>query len=201
MTVQCDIVILAAGGSTRLGRPKQLLLYRGIDLLTYAIETALGSIADHIIVVLGANQQAWQYNKNEQRIQVVINQNWQEGIASSIRCGLSFLLEQNPATENVLFMTCDQPHIDAGLLDKLITLQKHTGAQISATAYAGTKGIPAVFNKTLFPELLQLKGDSGARKIIAAKAETVSLVDFPLAEVDIDTEADYQELQKNKHDH
>ena len=93
-------------------------------------------------------------------------------------------------------MVCDQPHINAELLDKLVTLQRETGKSIVASEYAGTTGIPAIFNRNLFPQLLALKGDMGAKKLIAGQKDEVPTVPFPLGMIDIDTAADYQQLQK-----
>ena len=93
-------------------------------------------------------------------------------------------------------MVCDQPYINTVLLNKLITLQRQTGHSIVASKYAKTAGIPAIFSRDLFPELLQLTGDKGARKLIEQQKEAVATVAFPLGTIDIDTMADYESLQK-----
>ena len=203
MKQPCDIIILAAGSSSRLGSPKQLLAFNQTNLLNNSIETALASVAQRVLVVLGANAQMLKSSIKNNQLHIVVNELWEEGIASSIRCGLTYLLAQIPAPKNILFMVCDQPYITTELIDKLITLQK-PGKDIVASEYAGTAGIPAVFNKTLFPALLQLKGDAGAKKIIAQQKNKVLTVSFPLGDIDIDTVADYQDLQNKatrQHDH
>ena len=198
MEHQCDIVLLAAGSSSRLGGPKQLLLYKEHTLLQHSIEIALASQANRVVVVLGANAgiiEASITNKND-RLACITNDQWQEGLASSIRCGLQYLLRQVPAPQNVMFIVCDQPYINTVLLDKLITLQRQTGHSIVASKYAKTAGIPAIFSRGWFPELLQLTGDKGARKLIQQQKEAVATVAFPLGTIDIDTMEDYESLQK-----
>ena len=196
MEQHCDIIILAAGTSSRLGSPKQLLEYNGTTLLQHTIETALASLAQRVVVVLGAHAAAIQPAAQHPALYYIVNHQWQEGIASSIRAGLQYLLEQQPAPQNGLLMVCDQPHISTELLDKLVTLQKSTGKAIVASEYAGTVGIPAIFNRKLFPQLLALKGDAGAKKLVAEKKDEVVTLSFPLGTIDIDTAADYQQLQK-----
>ena len=194
----CDIVLLAAGSSSRLGGPKQLLMYKEHTLLQHSIQIALASLANRVIVVLGANAGiiATGIAKEDDRLTCITNDQWQEGLASSIRCGLQYLLSQKPAPQNVLFMVCDQPYINTVLLNKLITLQRQTGHSIVASKYAKTAGIPAIFSRDLFPELLQLTGDKGARKLIEQQKEAVTTVAFPLGTIDIDTMEDYESLQK-----
>jgi len=194
----CDIVLLAAGSSSRLGGPKQLLMYKEHTLLQHSIEIALASLANRVIVVLGANAGiiGTGITKKDDWLTCITNDQWQEGLASSIRCGLQYLLSQKPAPQNVLFMVCDQPYINTVLLNKLITLQRQTGHSIVASKYAKTAGIPAIFSRDLFPELLQLTGDKGARKLIEQQKEAVATVAFPLGTIDIDTMADYESLQK-----
>ncbi|HTE10817.1 MAG TPA: nucleotidyltransferase family protein [Chitinophagaceae bacterium] len=196
MEEQYDIIILAAGSSSRLGSPKQSLAYRQTTLLKHSIEVALGSRAQQVIVVLGADAATIQPAIENNRLSFIVNDQWQEGIAASIRRGLRYLIRQKPAAQNVLFMVCDQPYITVDLLDKLVTLQKKTGNAIVASKYAETTGIPAIFAKELFPELLQLRGDAGARKLIMQQPGAVATVSFPLGDIDIDTKADYGNLRK-----
>ncbi|MEO6314411.1 MAG: nucleotidyltransferase family protein [Chitinophagaceae bacterium] len=192
-----NIVILAAGGSSRLGSPKQSLQYGETTLLEHSVRIALASMARRVTLVLGANAATGALNLQNEKLTVIVNDQWQEGMAASIRCGLQHLLQQVPAPESVLYMACDQPFISVDLLDKLITLQKQKGHAVVASEYAGTMGIPAVFDKSLFPELMQLTGDAGAKKMMMQHKEKLAAVSFPLGAIDIDTEADYINLQKN----
>ena len=151
MKEQCDIIILAAGSSSRLGTPKQSLLYKQNSLLQHAVNQALASIAQNIIVVLCANDSAMNESTNNARLTYIINYDWKEGMASSIRFGLNHLLQKKSSPKRVTFMTCDQPFVNPALLDKLVSLQIETRSPITASEYGGTVGIPAVFAASLFP--------------------------------------------------
>ncbi len=200
MQFSWSIVLLAAGASARLGRPKQLLKYGRSTLLGHSLEAALSTTANGVVVVLGANAHNIQPLTAPKKLVVVTNPHWQEGIASSIRLGLNRVLVEIPDTGLVLFMPCDQPFINPALMDNLVTLQQQTGKPIAASSYAGTLGIPAVFSKTLFDELHELTGDAGAKKIILQHlADTVS-IPFSGGEVDIDTPADLEQLRKGSED-
>lgn len=188
-----DIVILAAGASTRLGRPKQLLPWQGVTLLQHAVKTAL-TVTTQPVVVTGANGEHLAAALDPGQVKLVFNPNWQQGIASSIRCGLQALLNRTPEPDQVIFMVCDQPFVTAGLLLDLINEQQKSRKPIVASAYADTLGIPALFDKSFFPQLLDLQGDTGARKIIQQHGDEVASVEFPEGKIDIDTPGEYQEL-------
>jgi molybdenum cofactor cytidylyltransferase len=194
------VIILAAGASSRLGIPKQTLPFKQTTLLEHSITEALHSIADLVIVVLGAGAAGIQPAVQHKKLSFVINEHWQEGMASSIRCGLQYLLAKQPSVQAALLMVCDQPYISTALLDKLVTLRAATGSGIAASSYGGTKGIPAIFEKILFPALLQLNGDTGAKKIIMDNVGSVPVVVFPLGTVDIDTQDEYKMIQKKEKD-
>jgi len=196
MEESCGIILLAAGASSRLGTPKQTLLYQQSTLLEHSIQAALESVAEQVIVVLGAYAATVQPAVKEKKLSIIVNGSWQEGMASSIRFGLQYLLSMAPAARGALFMVCDQPYISAGLLNKLVTLQRQTGNAIVASQYAETTGIPAIFDKKLFPGLLQLKGDTGAKKLILQHQDDMATVPFPLGDIDIDTAADFKRLQE-----
>jgi len=198
MSDQCAIIVLAAGASSRLGKPKQTLLFKQSTLLEHSIHEALNAVAAHVIVVLGADAAALQPSIQNTKLSFAVNEYWQEGIASSIRCGLAYLLTKHSSVQAILLMVCDQPYINTALLDKLVTLQAETGVDIVASSYGDTKGIPAVFGKQLFPELLKLKGDTGAKKIIMNHAGSLAVIDFPLGAIDIDTQEDYISIQKKE---
>jgi molybdenum cofactor cytidylyltransferase len=188
-----DIVILAAGASTRLGRPKQLLTWQGKTLLQHAVQCAL-TITTQPVVVTGANADQLVAGLNQNQVQIVFNPEWEQGIASSIHCGLQALLNRTPAPDQVIFMVCDQPFVTAALLLELVNERQNTRKPIVASAYGGTLGIPALFEKSLFPQLLDLQGDTGAKKVILQNIEDVARVPFREGEFDIDTVAEYEEL-------
>lgn len=188
-----DIVILAAGGSSRLGRPKQLLPWHGRNLLQHAVQTAL-EITTQPVVVTGAHADQLVAAVDANQVQVVYNPEWEQGIASSIRCGLQALLNRTPAPEQVIFMVCDQPFVTSELLLDLINEQQKSGKTIVASAYAGTLGIPALFEKTMFPQLLDLQGDHGAKKLMQQHPDQTAAVNFPQGNIDIDTVDEYEKL-------
>jgi molybdenum cofactor cytidylyltransferase len=188
-----DIVILAAGGSSRLGRPKQLLPWQGKNLLQHAVQTAL-EISTQPVVVTGAHADQLVAAIDAGQVQVVFNSEWEQGIASSIRCGLQALLNRTPTPEQVIFMVCDQPFVTSGLLLDLINEQQKSGKAIVASAYAGTLGIPALFEKSMFPQLLDLQGDTGAKKLILQNATEVAAVNFQAGNIDVDTMEEYEKL-------
>jgi len=178
------IVILAAGTSRRLGSPKQFLLYKGDTLLNNAVKTASQVNTGAVAVVLGAERPTL-------NVPAIHNPQYAEGMASSIRCGVQYMMEQ---VENIILMVCDQPHVDAAHLLNVIATHKATGAKIVASYYEDRKGVPALFDQTLFPELLSLSGDTGARHIIEKYAADIAAVPFPPGAIDIDTEEAYQAL-------
>ena len=189
------LVLLAAGASVRLGRPKQLLHFRGQSLLKYSIQNALASNAQPVVVVLGANANGLQKETTESGIHVVVNEEWQEGMSSSIRRGIETISELGPEVEGVILMVCDQPYVTTNLLNELITVHEKSGKQIVACSYGDTFGPPAFFHHSLFDELLRLKGDIGARSIVQQHTNMVEVIPFAEGTIDIDTEADYEKIK------
>lgn len=194
----CAIVILAAGSSSRLGQPKQLLQYKETVLLQRAIDIASEAGVENIIVILGAEKDKILKELNTEGISIVFNEQWQEGMASSIRNGISASLSFFPHTDGIIFMVCDQPFADAALLRDIIHMQKTNGYPIVACRYGEVTGTPALFHKSLFKELMTLKGDTGARKILINHQENLGVVNFEDGSADIDTIADYENLLKSK---
>ena len=193
----CGIVILAAGASTRLGKPKQLLQYRGKTLLAHAINEATNSNADAIVVILGKNADLFKKEIDEKKVRVAINSSWEEGMASSLRLGLDTLINDKPYIDAVIFMVCDQPHVLSSILNELIITQQKTTKQIVTCNYGDSIGPPALFHKKYFKDLMKLSGDPGARKIIQQNMNDMTTILFPEGEIDIDTEEDYEELKNS----
>ncbi len=171
-------IILAAGASTRLGRPKQLVTLGGERLLDSAIRIACEAGCDPIVVVLGSHAERITAECDLRRASVVYNAQWQEGLASSIRVGVTALPR---AAEAAIVMTCDQPAVSP---KHLHLLMEACGGQPSASRYAGRKGIPACFPRGNFALLETLRGDVGARDLLTS----ASPVDLLMGEVDVDTE-------------
>jgi len=193
----CGIIILAAGASTRLGKPKQLLQYRGKTLLAHAINEAVNSNADAVVVVLGKDANLFKKELDEKKVRVAINSSWEEGMASSLRLGMDTLLKDKPYIDAVIFMVCDQPHISSSVLNELIITQQKTTKQIVTSNYGDSMGPPALLHKKYFEELMKLSGDAGARKIIQKNMNDVATILFPEGNIDIDTEEDYEKLKNS----
>ena len=190
------IIILAAGSSSRLGKPKQLLSYHGKSLINHVISVAENSIADEIIVVLGSHYELIiKEIPANKKLRVIINAEWEEGIASSIRAGLK-LLQQGSEVDAAIFTVCDQPFITTSLLNNLIEMYQQSKMPIVASSYENTIGTPVLFDKNLFEELLLLKGDSGAKKMIVNHKDKVATIPFPKGNIDIDTNDEYEDLMK-----
>jgi molybdenum cofactor cytidylyltransferase len=190
------IILLAAGGSSRLGKPKQLLRYKNQTLLQYSLNEALASNAQSVVVILGSNADILEKEISGKKIHVAINTQWNEGMASSIRTGIKAVTEIDSSIEGIILLVCDQPFINADLLNNLITTHKKTNKGIVACTYENTFGPPVFFHQTFFPELLQLKGDVGARSIVQQHIDDVEAIPFPEGTYDIDTDADYQKIKE-----
>ena len=186
------LVLLAAGASTRMGRPKQLLPYHGRTLLRQAAETAVATGCAPIILVTGALHDALLAEIAGLPLQAVHNPDWETGMASSIRAGLAAVAPASPRA--VLIMLTDQPLLTPELLHQLIAQQQATQAPIVATAYGDTLGVPAIFDATMLPELLKLQGAQGAGPLIARLGAAVGQVAFPAGLLDVDTPEQYAAL-------
>jgi molybdenum cofactor cytidylyltransferase len=189
------VLLLAAGSSSRLGRPKQLLEYNGQTLLQHSLQAVRSSNVYRIVVVVGAKAEIIKRHVEAADVHVVENRAWQEGMASSIRCGVIAFTEIIPDAEGVILMVCDQPFVTASLLNELIAVHQNSGKLIVTCSYAGTFGPPTLFHKRLFGELLRLTGDTGARSILRQQANDVEVVLFPEGTQDIDTEAEYEQIK------
>lgn len=190
------IIILAAGSSSRLGQPKQLLKYKDTTLLRHTVETALASrCGGLVLVVTGALHDELFKECSDLSMSVVHNVNWQQGMSTSIHTGLRALVRAKPDTSGALIMLCDQPLITAAHLDNLLDIFAHHRYQgIVATAYANTIGPPAVFSRDLFEQLYQIKGDKGARELFNDPEQKLVTVPFKPAAIDVDTMDDYEGL-------
>jgi molybdenum cofactor cytidylyltransferase len=180
-------VVLAAGGSTRLGRPKQLLEINGETLVHSAVRAALEAGCDAVSLVTGANREAVERTVNDLHPLIVHNDDWHCGIGSSIRCGV----QQIRDCAAVVLLACDQPALDADIVRALIDTHKESGRQIVASRYANTLGIPALFGRECFAELLCLPDDRGAKHILEADPKRIAHIEFPGGELDLDTPADF----------
>lgn len=188
------IVILAAGGSTRMGTPKQLLPYQGYSLLRHTVEAAVASVCRPIIVVLGAYAQLIQPEISQLPIQVVENLQWAEGMNTSIRIGIEALSAPKNNVQAVVVALCDQPFISYKIINQLVEAYHLTGKTIIASEYAGTFGVPALFSRSFFSKLTTLRGGEGAKQVIKKYTQEVFGVSFPKGAIDIDTPIDYKQF-------
>lgn len=182
-------LILAAGSSSRLGRPKQLVRTGGRTLLEKAIETALAANLNPVHVVLGARFEQIKASIEHFPLSIIENEQWQEGIGSSIRTGIRSVIAEGKY-DAVLLMLCDQLHVDAPHLQALIDAYQNKQKLIIATAYGAQIGVPALFDQKYFPLLKELSGDEGAKKIIKRHSAEVHSLKFEQAIVDVDTPED-----------
>jgi molybdenum cofactor cytidylyltransferase len=186
------IILLAAGSSSRMGQSKQLLPIAGEPLLLKTVMTAIRSQAHNVVVVLGANEAAHRELIQELPIEIVTNPNWQRGMGSSLKKGLQKILISASNVEAIIVMVCDQPLLTNDHLNKLIQKFKNSKCKIVASYYSGTAGVPALFDKSLFGDLLKIEDDTGAKQIIQQRKDLVQHVAFPQGSVDLDTPEEYQ---------
>lgn len=192
--VTVGVIVLAAGASTRLGRPKQSLPYGDGTLLGHAVAEALAAGLGPVLVVLGAHGHELEETLPAGAL-AVPNPGWQEGMASSIRAGLAALQRGWPQAKAAIVMVCDQPAVNAQLLQRLADTWHRHGAVAVASSYGDTLGVPALFDRTLWPELMALRGDRGAKAVLERHREATIRVPFPEGALDIDTPEDRQRLQ------
>jgi molybdenum cofactor cytidylyltransferase len=192
---QCyGILILAAGNSSRLGEPKQLLRYKGKTLISNVVDAATSLVPTRVTVVTGANAELISNELSKSSVSIVYNPHWQEGMSSSIRIGITHLKDKNPHLQGVILSVSDQPFVSSSLFLTLIETAKSTGKSIVASLYNNTFGTPVLFQKQYFDSLLCLKGVEGAKKLIKQFPEDVATIPFPLGGIDIDTQEDYRLL-------
>ncbi len=171
-----------------------MLSYQGKSFLEHTIDEANNAGTDPVIVVLGSQADRMDKILDQKKIRVVENKEWKEGMASSIRFGVESLLHIAPSADGVIIMVCDQPYVSATLLRLLITTQNRTGNPVVASLYENAIGPPCLFHKSIFPELLELKGDAGARKILQKHTNEMATVLFQEGNIDIDTNDEYNKL-------
>jgi molybdenum cofactor cytidylyltransferase len=197
--VRVGVVLLAAGSSSRLGRPKQLLVHQGKTLVRRAAEAAVAAQCGPVVVVLGAQAEAVIAELAGLPVRTVRNADWDDGMGSSLRVGLRALDTEEPAgtapaVDAALVTLCDQLRVDAGHLRALVETFTRTRAAIVASGYEGTRGVPALFSRALFPELEALAPDQGARGVISREPTRVAEVALAGGGEDVDTAQDLSRL-------
>jgi molybdenum cofactor cytidylyltransferase len=192
------IILLAAGSSSRLGYPKQLLRLRGRSLLTGAVEIAHDVAGHRVVVVVGAAAQRLRSHlrRNCTNVQIVLNNRWRDGLGSSLAAGVHALPS---SARRALVLLCDQPNIDARCLRRLLARRRGRHTTILASHYGGRLGVPAVFPRSVFRDLRKLDGDIGARALLNdGHGFRIAAVPMPEAGRDIDTPADAAALRHQR---
>lgn len=193
--IQVAALIAAAGSSSRLGQPKQLLMIDGEPMLQRAIGFAREAGASPVFVVLGAHREAIEGGVDFAAVKIVANEAWEEGIASSIRAGMEAVASEAPEASGVLLMICDQPRATAEHLRRMIRVFSQSSDSAVASVYAGGRGTPAIFPRTAFADLSALRGDKGARGLLTKSPWPVSEISLEGGEIDIDRPEDLARLR------
>jgi len=184
---------LAAGASTRLGEPKQLIQFQGTSLLQRIIDSGEKIETQHKVLILGANQELIEQQTNFKSFTPIMNKDWEEGMSSSVRLAVEFAEESD--LNALLILLSDQPYVDSELLQKLVGFYVPDEEMLVASKYGEVLGVPALFDRHYCQDLKRLTGDSGARKLIQAFLEKVKVVRFDQGNIDIDTPSDLSQLK------
>jgi len=187
-------VVLAAGASTRMGTPKQLLPCGNRTLIRCVVDTLLASPAWPVVVVLGAHAPLIRPEVARLPVLVVENAAWDEGLASSIRSGMGVIESFSLSLQAAVLVLCDQPGLSPGAIRRLAATHGDSGKSIVAARYAGHPGPPVLFARSHFHELLELRGPGGARPLLARHPDRLATVDLPELAADLDTPADYRDF-------
>ena len=187
-------IILAAGGSSRFGQPKQLLEFRGESLVRHAVRSAAEAGCTGIAVVVGGQHDLIETELRETPAFVIHNPKWERGLGTSIRSGLQHLLGAHQKVDAAILLACDQPFVDARTISALMMMREDSGKAIVASRYAKTLGVPALFDRSCFEALLALPDDSGAKALIESRVDDVAEIAFEQGTIDIDTPADFERL-------
>jgi molybdenum cofactor cytidylyltransferase len=187
-------VILAAGPSSRLGQPKQLLQINHETLVHRAARIALEAGCQPVIVVTGASAEAIAHELHDLPVTIASNPNWSAGMGASLRAGLAELLKADPQSAAAMFLVCDQPHLNSQIVKQLITTREASSLPMAACRYAGTIGPPCCFDRSMFPALATIADTDGAKSLLRADPLSVVTIDWPQGSIDLDTPDDLKHL-------
>ena len=186
--------VLAAGASTRMGRPKQTLPFRGRPMVRAVAQNALASSARPVLVVVGSDAAAVEDALVELPVEIVRNFRWREGLGSSIRAALAHVREHAPDADGLLLLLGDQPLVGPAAIERIVAEYRRDRAAAVATDRNGLPGVPALFSPETFDDLWRLGGDTGARQLLADLSTRIRSVRIPEADRDVDTPEDYRLL-------
>jgi len=186
-------VVLAAGRSTRMGRPKQLLPVRGRPMLGEVLEILRKTKVDEIVVVLGASEEEVRRKVRFRKERVVSNPAYADGMSGSLKIGLAAAVKAG--AEAVMVVLADQPRLRPQTVNQLVDAYIGSKAPVVAPAYHGVRGNPVLFGAALFPQIMKLDGDVGAKAVVEGNRRSMLLVETEDdgVIVDVDTPADYEE--------
>jgi molybdenum cofactor cytidylyltransferase len=190
-------IVLAAGGSVRMGRPKQLLPIACQPMVRRVVEAVCSAGFDQVVVVTGAHADEVAEALQDLPVELVTNKAWTKGMSASLRRGL---LALRPGIQAALIALADQPALTSQVVSDLVDRYRTTRAPIVAPTYEGRRGNPVIFDRSLFAELLMVEGDKGGRALLdryASQVEKVEL-DDPAALFDVDTFEDYERVQRGR---
>ena len=190
------LLLLAAGSSQRMGAAKQLLTVGNTTLLGHAIDMALQSNVNQIYCVIGAHAKKIKTSIEDQPIEIIVNPNFANGLSSSIITGLTHITSSPLSFDAILIMLADQPLINDSYLNKLIEGYIKNPTKIIASDYGHNTGVPAIFPRTFFDQLLKLEGDVGAQSILNNNREAIIKMECKSL-LDIDTKEDYLNFLKS----
>ena len=192
--IELSAIVLAAGGSSRYGQNKQLVRIDGTSLVRLAVDKLSSLLPlDRISVVVGADSKAVAQAVGDLPVNIVENEHWQQGLASSLRAGLNSL---EPGCPAVMITLSDQVLITKEHLRQLAGEWFADPSRLIASDYAGTLGTPAVIPAGFYPQLLALEGDAGAKSVLKNNLDQVRTIPVPEAEFDLDVPADLEKLKK-----
>lgn len=173
-----------------MGRPKQFVIFRGETLIHHAARAACAAGCAPVVVVVGEERERIEEALSPLDVHVFHHAQWQRGIGSSIRAGVARALAINPSLDAVLLMVCDQVFVTTGTIRALVAARTRTQKRAIASGYGSTLGVPALFDRSFFPSLLDLPDDQGAKHLFAAHVGEIARVEFPRGTIDIDTPED-----------
>jgi len=184
-------IVLAAGGSSRFGEPKQLLLWKGRPIIRHVVITAIKAGLDPIVVVVGSSGQDVERAISDLPVRIVNNNEWMSGVSSSIRLGMTALPKE---VGGAVFIQADQPQILDGSIKKLVEVHEESMSQIVAPQINGKRGNPILFDKDTFSALFMLKGDIGGRALFSHFTVQLVILEDSNQLFDIDTPEDYKKF-------
>ncbi|MEL0650165.1 nucleotidyltransferase family protein [Algibacter sp. TI.3.09] len=190
-------VVLAAGASTRMGSPKQLLNWGNSSLLEHTLNTVLELNSSEVVVVLGANFEIIKSEISKYPVTVLNNTSWKVGLGKSIAVAVEYIQKLNYKVDGVMIVLADQPLINSRFLGKLCNAFNPNNNQIITTSYKnGKRGVPVIFDKHYFKELILLNDDDGAKTLLKTYATSVKSLKPQSENLDIDSKEDYNYLHK-----